>query len=676
MFILLSRKYFCVSVVMFICIFFIGIANIKAKSSKYEIANSKSFKYRPGYILVRFAPDAKENQKTKSEKNQILKNSGTGKIESDLNIVPGLHLVKLPQGLSVEDAIKKLKNRDDVLYAEPDGLVRMCTTTPDDDYYGEQWGLTKVKANLAWDTRHDGSEVIVAVIDTGVDWDHKDLEDNMWDGGTSYPNHGYDCGNDDNNPNDESGHGTMVASVIGAVGDNKTGIAGVCWEAQLMAVKITHSGANAWISNCIEGIYFAINNGAKIINASWDIGQWYNSRHPYIGLYDAIKAAEEADVLFIAAASNTSTGGTDNDSDPLEAFPAAYDLPNIISVLATDSSDDKASFSHYGNYSVDIGAPGVNIKCCDLDDAYTSVPGTSLAAPFVSGAAALIWSQNTSLKYYQVKQLILQYADHPSSLSSLCVTSGRLNIDNALDHVGSVATNLRDDINPWYFSWDNVYDIKTFYGMDSSGNGKWIHKKCRIATENLNNFHCRTDDGHNISHYHFDSDFDLTQRDYADNYWDWFFPYPIEKVDSASTNIQDSLAYTMSGYSGNATYNYWIIHSEESDQIFTDDCTARAPSSAVVNDCIAYEDEDDIYQHVSVVEELLCGTVPSKLTWICEYSPIYEFYTDYGSDNRFSTPGRDILDPIQLRGSGGPEGADTVNPDRWDGDNATVFYPN
>ena len=194
--------------------------------------------YKEGELLVRFAPKENKHQRTKSEKEAILSsiNGGTIKHSHD-RIVPGLSLVKLPQGQTVDKNLSKFKKTAGILYAEPNYKVKIAATGPNDPKYHEQWGLSRISAPAAWDINHDACDIIVAVIDTGVDYTHKDLAANMW--ADANGSHGYDFVNDDNDPMEDRhpGHGTHCAGIIAAVGDNNTGVTGVCWHAKIMAVK-------------------------------------------------------------------------------------------------------------------------------------------------------------------------------------------------------------------------------------------------------------------------------------------------------------------------------------------------------------------------------------------------------------------------------------------------------
>lgn len=407
--------------------------------------------FRPGELLVRFALDEERRIPGKAEKNRILRRLGGASIEREFDLVPGLTLVKLPPGQMVnEDTLKRFNQMPEILYAEPDYDVRLLAE-PNDPNFADLWGLGKIDAPEAWDVTTGSSDIIVAVIDTGVEWYHSDLKDNMWtneaelhgepnkdddDNGYKDDIHGYDFWDDDGDPDDHNGHGTWCAGIIGAVGNNGTGVTGVCWDVAIMALRVGDMSAK------IAATEYATKMGAHVINASWQ------GHHPNAALRNAIEAAAEANILFVAGAGNDHNN---NDRDP--CYPASYDCDNVISVLATDRNDGIWSWrihtkrqvyergSNYGANAVDLGAPGVGILSCwaGAGDYHNRDHGTSASAPYVAGACALLWSVDPLLTYQQVKDIIMDNVDvvpdlnnHPE-LGRLCVTGGRLNIGKAVN---------------------------------------------------------------------------------------------------------------------------------------------------------------------------------------------------------------------------------------------------
>jgi len=422
--------------------------------------------YVEGQLLVRFAPKPGGIQRNMTERNQILTSLGGGSLERNYKIIPGLSLVKLPQNINVEDALIIYNNTDGVLHAQPDYLLRALSTFPNDTDFDDLWGMhntgqtggtsdADIDAPEAWDIQTGSSDIIVAVIDTGVDYNHPDLKANMWineaeyngtadfdDDGNGYIDdiYGYDfctcsdywCENSnkqrDPDPMDDKDHGTHCAGIIGAIGNNNEGIVGVCWDVKIMALKFLNYAGYGKTSDAIACIEYADENGARVLSNSWGGGpDTYNA-----DLEDAIEATDANGLVFVAAAGNYQPGLYWYDNDVTPVYPANYDVNNIISVLATDDDDEIWDYSHYGANTVDLGAPGDNILSCILNDGYGKKNGTSMAAPHVAGAVALIWSRNKSLTHMEVKDIILNSVDQLESLDDLCVTEGRLNIYNAI----------------------------------------------------------------------------------------------------------------------------------------------------------------------------------------------------------------------------------------------------
>ncbi len=398
--------------------------------------NGKSKGYVADELLVRFSPKSKGKQRAKAEKNDILASIGAGNIKRSYHLVPGLTVVKLPGGLSVENALKRFKGKGEILYAEPNYEL-YALAIPNDPNFSDQWGMhntgqtggtsdADIDAPEAWDIENDANEIIVAVIDTGVDYNHPDLVANMWtDANGCY---GYDYVNDDNDPMDDHFHGTHCAGIIGAVGNNNTGVTGVCWDVQIMAIKFLNSAGYGDTGVAISCIEYAVDNGADILSNSWGGGGANEA------LEDAIEAAGANGVLFIAAAGNELT---DNDGF-WPHYPSSYDCNNIISVLSMNKYDHLSWFSNWGLESIDIGAPGSNILSTfptyetsamasyGFSTNYETIGGTSMATPHVAGACALIWSKYPSLSYSEVIELLFETVD--PVLPETCVSEGRMNL--------------------------------------------------------------------------------------------------------------------------------------------------------------------------------------------------------------------------------------------------------
>jgi subtilisin family serine protease len=293
-------------------------------------------------------------------------------------------------------AVKSLLDDDAVVYAAPDYIVRATPvdraeafqtvaasgTVPNDPLFGHLWGMQNIGAIRAWSTTREAPNIIVAVIDTGVDYNHPDLKANMWSKNGRY---GYDFFDNDPDPMDEDSHGTHCAGTIAGVGNNGVGVAGVSWKAQIMAMRFLGADGSGSTSDGVKCIDWAVANGAHILSNSWAGPD--TSRE----LAEAVTRAEQKGVLFVAAAGNSLGNGNNNDTAPY--FPASLPNANVISVAAIDVNNARGSFSHYGQRSVDIGAPGVGIVSTVPNGQYSKQDGTSMAAPHVAGAAALIWSR-------------------------------------------------------------------------------------------------------------------------------------------------------------------------------------------------------------------------------------------------------------------------------------------
>jgi thermitase len=252
--------------------------------------------------------------------------------------------------------------------------------TPSDPAYADLWGLQNIGAPKAWTVVRETPSVIVAVLDTGVDYNHPDLKANMW---TKNGKHGYDFYDNDDEPMDEQDHGTHCAGTIAGVGNNGVGVVGVSWKTQIMAMRFMGPDGSGTISDAVKCIDWAVANGAHVLSNSW-AGQSTSQE-----LVNAVTRAQNKGVLFVAAAGNTAGKGNNNDTSPY--YPAALTPANVLTVGAIDVNNARASFSHYGVKSVDIGAPGVGIVSTIRNSRYASMDGTSMAAPHVAGAAALIW---------------------------------------------------------------------------------------------------------------------------------------------------------------------------------------------------------------------------------------------------------------------------------------------
>ena len=370
----------------------------------------------------------------------------------------GAVLVKLGKGADVDEVLAAVRKRPDVAWAERDHYLRISRTVPNDPDFESCWGLDNqgqmlgtpdadIDAPEAWDIATGSSDVIVAVIDTGVDYTHNDLAANMWtntaelngkpgedDDGNGYIDDVYGIavvngGAPTGDPDDDHGHGTHVAGILGAVGNNGVGIAGVAWSVKVMALKFMDSSGMGLESDAATCIDYAVAHGAAILNNSYGGDTWSEA------LYQAIAAANDAGVLLVAASGNESM-----DLDVLPSYPAAYDLPNIISVASTGGSDNISYFSNYGATTVDVGAPGESIWSTWPGNQYQLLDGTSMACPFAAGVAALVKSHVPGLTIAELRDRVVWTGDRLFDLQGTTVTGLRINAYNAL--AGIYATRI------------------------------------------------------------------------------------------------------------------------------------------------------------------------------------------------------------------------------------------
>jgi len=345
---------------------------------------------------------------------QIKKESDSG------NIL--LFYLKHKNKSEVMETIKKLSMNPHVLYAEPDYLAQEFII-PNDPLFKYLWGTERIKAPLAWNYTTGSSDVAVGVIDSGIDHYHPDIRNNMWTSPDGKFANGWNFFRNNGDSTDLIGHGTRVAGTIGAVGNNNIGITGVCWNVRVASLRFGFDFASA-----IAAIDFANAYKISILNASW------GSR----AYSQALKfAIEQYDGLFIAAAGNS---GTNN--DVILDYPSSYGIDNIISVAATNPNDTLASFSNYGAKSIDIAAPGTDIMSLSLHGGYTRQSGTSMSAPHVAGAAALLKSYMPNLNALDIKFIILSSVDKNFNLNGKISSGGILNV-NAMFEMANRFTSSR-----------------------------------------------------------------------------------------------------------------------------------------------------------------------------------------------------------------------------------------
>lgn len=391
-----------------------------------------------GFNVIAAAPEAVPGEFVVKLKDSVSVKANLQVLSSELgsyikSSIPDQNIVviKRPVFEIQSSVVKTLAQNPLVDIVEPNFIYRI-NKTPNDPMLGQLWGLknigqqdTQRKAGVAgmdigaeqaWDITTGSKDVIVAVIDTGLNYNHPDLKENLWvneveaagqpnvdDDGNGIVDdiHGASFVNTQpsGNPLDDHGHGSHCSGTIGAKGDDEKGIVGVAWNVRLMGVKFLDAGGSGSLENALKAIDYATKMGAKILSNSWGGGGYSET------LKQAIERSHEAGTLFVAAAGNEANN---NDKNPV--YPASYGIPNVLAVAAIDNRGQIASFSNYGVEKVHVGAPGVNVVSSITGGSYDSWSGTSMAAPHVSGMAALLASNEPQLSGIEMKERIISTA--------------------------------------------------------------------------------------------------------------------------------------------------------------------------------------------------------------------------------------------------------------------------
>lgn len=464
-------------------------------------------RYVEGEIIVKFKNDQRSFA-------QALHRVIGSTVVKRFAIIPEIEVVKLPEGISVRDGIIKYMSDPSIEYAEPN-YIRRITRVPNDTYFNQQWALlntgqfngtpgSDIKATDAWDINTGSSNVVIAVIDTGMDYNHPDLIANRWINEAEIPDNGIDddgngkiddrygwdfttcakfnpvtgrCStpkSQDKDPIDDNGHGTHVAGIIGASGNNGIGIAGVMWNVRIMPLKILNADGEGSIADEIAALDYAVtmrNRGIdiKAINASFGGGVYSASE------FDAISRVNNAGIIFVTAAGNGGDDGKGDDNDIVPSYPGNYNIPNIISVAATDQNDNLATFSNYGLNTVHVAAPGVHIlSITPVGLSYYS--GTSMATPHVTGLIGLLYSEYPNFSPSQIKSTVIRYVDILPSLSGKIKSGGRINAYKALSSLllpsGLMANNISS--NNVSLQWTDRATGEDGYKLErKTGNGTY-----------------------------------------------------------------------------------------------------------------------------------------------------------------------------------------------------------
>ena len=423
----------------------------KRPTTAEEIALSETRSFGPPEILVKFKSGVSR------ETIERLTSQRHDRIEDRIESISGLEAIDDLDNADAATSANEYRQLAEVEYAEPNFEISLeefpsgplVPILPRDPQFNNQWALANsgqrggkqgadISATLAWAMTTGSEKVVVAVLDSGVDYTHEDLMKNMWmrpetmspyqdsELGTIDDLNGYNAVDSASDPMDENGHGTHCAGIIGAEGENNLGIAGVNWKVQIMPLKFMNAGGFGTTKDAIEAINYVIDRkkagvNVRVISASWGSTQYSRA------LEEAIRKAYENDILFVAAAGNSTVN---NDRSP--HYPSSYNVPNVVSVAALDRHDSLASFSNWGVKSVAVAAPGVDILSTWLGDAYEEKSGTSMATPVVSGVAALVLSQHPQMSVDDLRKRLLASSDPIVALKGKTVTGGRINAAKAL----------------------------------------------------------------------------------------------------------------------------------------------------------------------------------------------------------------------------------------------------
>jgi subtilisin family serine protease len=408
-----------------------GRQTIPAPAQSSPAGNKSS---RAGQLLVRFRPDASEAQR-----EEILRRSGSR--YRTLRGSSGLTLLTYATGENVEATAATLASHPAIEFAEPNYLIKADQIAANDPRAPEQWVLADgeqagagINVTRAWEQTTGSAQTVIAVIDSGIDFSHPDLSANQWTNAGEQDNnrdddgndlsddlHGWDFVADGSEIKDELGHGTAVAGIIAAEGNNGVGVTGVMWRAALMSLRVLDGSGTGDVAGAVEAIDYATAHGASVINVSW------GAPHLSQALAGALARAGQRGVLVVCSAGNEG-----NNIEGIGRYPAAYNLPHVISVAATDNSGQLTSWSNWGGARVSIAAPGVDILTTARGGDYRPVTGSSYAAPHVTGVAGLVRTLRPRLSAGHTRALIMKGVRGVAALQGKVASKGVVNAAGTL----------------------------------------------------------------------------------------------------------------------------------------------------------------------------------------------------------------------------------------------------
>lgn len=470
----------------------------------YEIKNLDK-PHIPNQVIIKFKVNATHKVGALAvEKISALSRLG-GKVEHQFKSSDSylISFDKQVDAKTLKNNVDALASEFEIEYAEANTVLTM-DVIPNDPRFKESYGLYNdgskvgnIQAIDAWEQTKGSSSVLVAVIDTGIDYNHEDLKDNLWtnpgesgddaegkpkfSNGIDDDNNGYiddyrgwNFVNNTNNPWDDAGHGTHCAGVIGAKGNNALGTSGVNWNVSLMGLKFLNGQGSGSLADAVKALEYATMMKVFLTSNSWGGGGYSDT------MMLALKNAESHGMLFIAAAGNNHS---DNDASP--HYPSSYEVSNVIAVAASDQNDALASFSNYGKKSVHVAAPGVGILSSYPPNTYKLLSGTSMATPFVAGLAALVKSLYPELTGAEIKKRILSSSDAVNGMKTRLITGARINATSALanDHTPPSSVKnisiISSEINSLTMTWSP--------SGDDEDQGQAAHYDVKIALTPINN---------------------------------------------------------------------------------------------------------------------------------------------------------------------------------------------
>jgi subtilisin family serine protease len=443
-----------------------------------DFKTPNKFEFVPGELIIKFREETAPHMTLSvdgivntgiSSVNELIRKFLISSFEKLFknNVIFSLSKIfkfNLPDNSDILSIIEEFNLDPNIEYAEPNYIYHTCAV-PNDEYFDGQWSLNQISdcdidAPEAWNIETGDSDIVIAIPDTGVDYNHPDLEGNIWINNDEIPDNGidddgngfiddirgWDFFNDDNDPIDDYGHGTQCSGIASAVTNNSIGIAGVCWNCKIMTLKFLNSDGEGSPADAASAITYAVDNGADVISMSW------GSTGKSTALEDALDYAYSKGVVLVAAAGN--------DNGNSKFYPAGYD--NVIAVAATDSDDEKTGFSNYGSW-IDVAAPGIGIFSTRLSENYGYMSGTSASCPHVTGLVGLILSKNPSFTEEEVRTIIHSTTDDVNSDDYIGI--GRINAYKAImidsTTVAKLGSSLDDAVGQ-----ETIYISGTANGTD------------------------------------------------------------------------------------------------------------------------------------------------------------------------------------------------------------------